>query len=852
MKKKIIITGGLGYLGSELCKIYSGFSWYNEVVVIDKRFVSERVSQLRKWHIDFYQGDILDKNFLKKILIDAHIVIHLAGITDVAYVQKESNPNKDDEIAKVAIEGTNNILKLMPKDAKIIFPSTHVIFDGLKETSINLTEESDPKPMLAYSKSKYQNEKDIINSGKNFVILRLGSVYGYSTDTTRINIMPNLFSKITSQDGTIKLFSGGKQIKSLVPLIDVVRCFKFMADRSEINNEIFNLTKDNVTVKEVALICKKINKNVTLVETKDEVPNLGYTLSNKKLLKFGFRFLYNLKYSLEEMINQWGKSNLKKDIEYTYRGSKEFIDSRGKISNYELTEPINLIGYIESKKHTVRANHFHPIQEQKCLVVKGQFISVIKSLIDGEEKIETGLVSSGEMVVTKPNVAHSMLFTKDTIFLNLVRGEREHENYGITHTIPYVLIDKKVKKKLIETYKFNCRCCDGVNLKRVLSLGFQPLANNLIKSKKERIETYPLELNYCIDCFNVQLSCSVSSDQMFKNYLYLSSTSKIFQNHFEQAANKYILAFKLLKKDNILDIGSNDGIGLVPFQNKSFINLYGIEPAENLFKITKKLKIKTFNNYLNLKLANKINKKFKLITASNVFAHSDDLNSMTKAVKKLLRNDGVFIIEVQYLLNTIKDLTFDNIYHEHVNYWSVTCLKKYLKKFDLFLFDVEKINTHGGSIRAYVSKNNDKFKIKSNVKRILLEEKKFGIHKFETFNNFASKIYKLKKNFQNNFKKLNPKKIAFYGSPAKATTKLNFYGLQPGVFDTIEDNSLKIGKIIPGVNVTICNKKKYANTELDCIIVLAWNFFNEIKNKNQDLSTKFISIQDLEEINSVK
>jgi SAM-dependent methyltransferase len=337
---------------------------------------------------------------------------------------------------------------------------------------------------------------------------------------------------------------------------------------------------------------------------------------------------------------------------------------------------------------------------------------------------------------------------------------------------------------------------------------------------------------------------------MFKNYLYLSSTSKIFQNHFEQAAKKYIEVFKLSKKDNILDIGSNDGIGLVPFQKKSFINLYGIEPAVNLFKITKKLKIRTFNSYLNLELANKINKKFKLITASNVFAHSDDLNSMTEAVKKLLRTDGVFIIEVQYLLNTIKDLTFDNIYHEHVNYWSVTCLKKYLKKFDLVLFNVEKIGTHGGSIRVYVSKNSGKFKIKSNVERILLEEKKFGIDKFETFNNFASKIYKLKNNFQNNFKKLNPKKIVFYGSPAKATTKLNFYGLQQGVFDTIEDNPLKIGKVIPGVNVTICDKKKYINAELDCIIVLAWNFFNEIKNKNQDLGAKFVSIQNLEEISS--
>ena len=104
-----------------------------------------------------------------------------------------------------------------------------------------------------------------------------------------------------------------------------------------------------------------------------------------------------------------------------------------------------------------------------------------------------------------------------------------------------------------------------------------------------------------------------------------------------------------------------------------------------------------------------------------------------------------------------------------------------------------------------------------------------------------------KKNFQNNFKKLNPEKVVFYGSPAKATTKLNFYGLQPGVFDTIEDNPLKIGKIIPGVNVTICNKSKYINSDLDCIIVLAWNFFNEIKKNNLDLSKEFINIKKLED-----
>ena len=135
-------------------------------------------------------------------------------------------------------------------------------------------------------------------SNNNYVILRLGSVYGYSVDSMRINIMPNLFSKIASQNGTIKLFAGGRQIKSLVPLVDVARCFKYMEEKENISSEIFNLTKDTVTVKEVAEICKKHNPKVTIRSTDDEVPNLGYALSNKKLLNTGFKFLYNLDESI--------------------------------------------------------------------------------------------------------------------------------------------------------------------------------------------------------------------------------------------------------------------------------------------------------------------------------------------------------------------------------------------------------------------------------------------------------------------------------------------------------------------------------------------------------------------------
>ena len=140
MKKKIIITGALGYIGTELCKLYSGESWFHEIIAIDNRFISERVNQLKKWGIKFYNCDILDKTNIKEIIKDSNIVHHLAGVTDVAYVKKDSDPEKDNKIIETSIDGTANIVANMPKGSKIIFPSSHVIFEGLEETKRDISE----------------------------------------------------------------------------------------------------------------------------------------------------------------------------------------------------------------------------------------------------------------------------------------------------------------------------------------------------------------------------------------------------------------------------------------------------------------------------------------------------------------------------------------------------------------------------------------------------------------------------------------------------------------------------------------------------------------------------------------
>ena len=847
MKKKIIITGGLGYIGSELCKLYSGVSWNHEIIVIDNRFISERVNQIRNWNMEFVHGDILDKDLIKKYCSDADVVHHLAGVTEVPRTKSESSEEKDKKIKSVAEEGTQNILNAINNKCKIIFPSTHVVFEGIEKVKNNISEEEDLKPILSYSNSKAINEKQLKDSGKNYVILRLGSVYGYSTDTARIDIMPNLFSKIASQDGEIKLFAGGRQIKSLVPLVDVARCFKRMEERNVITSEIFNLTKDTVTVKDVAEICKKYNSKVILKETNDEVPNLGFSLSNKKILGTGFKFLYGLDESIKDMIFKWSKQNLIKDLEHVRDGDNEYIDARGKISNHELTEPINLIGLIDSKKGTIRANHYHPQQEQKCLFTKGQIIEIFQDIINPNAPKITQVVNEGQLSIIKPNVAHTMVFTKDTTFLNLVRGEREHNNYGITHTIKHVFVDEKEKELLLSCYKFECRSCGNTNLKRVVSLGYQPLANNLLSKKDEKHELYPLELNYCSKCHNCQLSVAVDPKKMFSNYLYTSSTSLSFRNHFIEASKDYIKNLKLKpNKSYIIDIGSNDGVALRPFKDAGFKKILGVEPAKNLAKLANKNKIKTFNGFLEAKNLKKIKGNADLILASNVFAHSDKLKEMAECMFKLLKKKGTLIIEVQYLLNTLQDLTFDNIYHEHYNYWSLTSLINFFNQFNSTIYKAEKINTHGGSIRVYIQRGK-KIKIENNVKILLNEEKIFGIKKYKTYQDFGIKINKLKDNVTKNINNLkkNNKKIVGFGAPAKATTALNFFGISDQIDYIIEDNKLKHNKFIPGVLIPIKDKKVLKEKNA-LILVLAWNFFKEIKKNNSNLSSKFINIKELE------
>ena len=662
--------------------------------------------------------------------------------------------------------------------------------------------------------------------------------------------MPNLFASMASQKSTIRLYSGGVQMKSLVPVFDVARCFKFMAEESNINKEIFHCSKDSMTVKDVAEICKKFSPDLNIIETDDEIPNLGYTISSKKLLSTGFVFSHNIEDSIREMIEQWSFKSHDNPLEYIVKSHDHFIDARGSIGNFELTEPINLIGHITSKVGTIRANHYHPVQEQKCLLIKGQYISVIKDLSRSKKSTITRIINPGDLSIIKPNVAHTMIFTKDSEFLNLVRGERDHDKYGVTHTIPYQLVDQKKASMLLATVTTSCRSCSSTELKRIISLGESPLANNLLESPTDPYETYPLEMDYCPICHNCQLSYTVDPSKMFDNYLYVSSTSSKFRKHFEDAASKYVKEYDLTKDSLVIDIGSNDGIALKPLRAAG-IRAIGVEPAVNIAKIANEKDLETINGYFNNSIANQILTKYgkaDLVTASNVFAHSDNLKDISRNTFNILKDDGTFIIEVQYIYDTISTLTFDNIYHEHANYWSVTSINEFFRGIGLFVNRVEHLNTHGGSVRIYVERREDP---DSSLEKFLTNEMKAGLDSFSYYEKFSNDIYAIRRNFRRNIDSLKKefKKIAGYGAPAKTTTALNYFGITNDDIEyIIEDNELKHDKYVPGIGIPIKSKDHCLSSMPDLVIVMAWNFFDSIVEQNTELTgsgVKFLNITDL-------
>lgn len=300
--KKIVITGGLGYVGSALTrKLIQNSSF--DISVIDNAFNPTETKFLVSKGVKCFEFDIFN---CKEILDGCDICYHLAGITNVPQTVAQSTPEKDAEIHKYGTEGTRYIIEHMPKTGKLIFASTQVVFDGLKEEVHDLDENSLTSPSVAYSISKRRSEIDLSNSDIPYTILRFASVYGYAPNM-RWKILPNLFSKMAAQNKNLTVF-GGQNYKPLISVNDLGNIL-YLTILKEFDGQIYHAVSSNARVIEIANVCKEINPIIDVIETKDETPNKGFTLSNAKLKAamdlHGLRFEDTLQTEIEKMIAYW-------------------------------------------------------------------------------------------------------------------------------------------------------------------------------------------------------------------------------------------------------------------------------------------------------------------------------------------------------------------------------------------------------------------------------------------------------------------------------------------------------------------------------------------------------------------
>lgn len=380
--------------------------------------------------------------------------------------------------------------------------------------------------------------------------------------------------------------------------------------------------------------------------------------------------------------------------------------------------------------------------------------------------------------------------------------------------------------------------CKGKNLIKVISLTPTPPANAFLSKNelKNKESFFPLDVNFCSDCGQLQLTHVVSPALLFRDYVYVSSTSSVFVAHFEEYAQDLIKRFNLSKASLVIDIGSNDGILLKPLQREG-VGVLGIDPAKEIAREATKNGVTTIPEFLDRQVAQEIVKEYghaNVVSANNAFAHINDLDEIVESVKILTDKNGVFVVEFPYLVDFLEKNLFDTIYHEHVSYLSIRSLTALFSRHQMEIFDIKKVNSHGGSLRVYVKKTEGSASVQKTVEEYISSERKMGLDNVETYTKFAKKIEENKIGLNEILSKLKSegKTIIGYGAPAKGNTLLNHFNIGPEILDYIVDDSVyKQGLYTPGTHIIVEPSSKIALTSPDYILILAWNFAQPIMDK---------------------
>ncbi|MEO6445451.1 MAG: class I SAM-dependent methyltransferase [Gemmatimonadaceae bacterium] len=385
------------------------------------------------------------------------------------------------------------------------------------------------------------------------------------------------------------------------------------------------------------------------------------------------------------------------------------------------------------------------------------------------------------------------------------------------------------------TLRETCRGCGGV-LEPFLFLGDQPLANRLRKPGEEGAQaTYPLTLCRCRECDLVQLREVVDPALLFADYAYVPSTSSTMRAHFDELAGSITERFSLGPHHLVVDVGSNDGLLLSCFQRRG-VRVLGIEPAENLAQRATANGIPTRSAFFGAEVARELSQESPaaVVTATNVFAHVDDVRAFLRAAFTLLAPDGVFVVEVQSLADTVSSLAFDMTYHEHMTYYATAPLQSLCEREGLALLDIERVDTHGGSLRAVIGRRGHPQARPARVaERIADERGRAGAAGCQRLALGAAAVREQLRTLLGDIRRRGGR-VAAYGAPAKATVLLNYCELSGTDVEYVVDrNPAKQGQRIPGADIPVVGAEHLDAHPPTHLLLLAWNLAEEIMSEQE-------------------